>query len=417
MNSTRRHFLGQTGTLIALPFLESIGHALPKTSPNRARNLVCIGAYLGLHTPALYPKTAGPDYEMTPSLEPLRELRQDFTLFSGLDHRAGGGHGNWPNFLCGKKIGDLSLDQRVAAHIGDSARFPSLVLSAGSGAPSMCFMKGNVALPAIDRPSALYRKLFASDADRRRMEYLLQTGRSALDFVLEDAATLNRKLNAADRAKLDEYLTSVREVEVRMGRQVTRVQEAVPTVDYKLPTTDPIAPNLMIECESIMFDLMALALQSNSSRVISLTLPGGGQVFTLDGKMLKNGYHALSHHGNDPEKIAELIRIDRENLRCLASFLNKLKGMRDADGKTLLDNTIVMFGTGMGDASRHSNDNLPTIVAGGGFKHGSHLAFSRSAPEPEQRLLGDLFISIERQLGIESTAFSNATRSLDGMLL
>jgi hypothetical protein len=249
------------------------------------------------------------------------------------------------------------------------------------------------------------------------MEYLLQTGRSALDFVLEDAATLNRKLNAADRAKLDEYLTSVREVEVRMGRQVTRVQEAVPTVDYKLPTTDPIAPNLMIECESIMFDLMALALQSNSSRVISLTLPGGGQVFTLDGKMLKNGYHALSHHGNDPEKIAELIRIDRENLRCLASFLNKLKGMRDADGKTLLDNTIVMFGTGMGDASRHSNDNLPTIVAGGGFKHGSHLAFSRSAPEPEQRLLGDLFISIERQLGIESTAFSNATRSLDGMLL
>jgi hypothetical protein len=417
MKTTRRRFLGHAGSLIALPFFESAGRAVPASATAGARNLVCVGAYLGLHTPALYPTSAGRDYALTPSLEPLRDLREDFTLLSGLDHRAGGGHGNWANYLCGKKIGDISLDQRVATHIGDSARFPSLVLSAGSGAPSMSYMKGSVALPAIDRPSVLYRKLFASESDRRRIEYLLQSGRSSLDFVLEDAATLRNSLNHGDREKLDEYFNSVREVEIRMGKQMARGREIIPSTDYKLPSADPIAPNLMIECESILFDLMALALQSNSARVLSLVLPGGGQVFTVDGKMLKNGYHALSHHGNDPEKIAELVLIDRENLQCFANFIRKLKSLQDAEGKSLLDNTIVMFGTGMGDASRHSSDDLPTLVAGGGFKHGRHLAFSRTAPEPEQRLLGDLFLSIERRLGLDSSSFSNATKSLDDLLV
>jgi hypothetical protein len=376
-----------------------------------------VGAYLGFHTPALYPSDTGAGYTTTPSLQPLEALRSDFTLFSGLDHRAGGGHGNWPNFLCGKKIGDVSLDQRVAARLGDSARFSSLALSAGSGAPNMSFLRGNVAIPAIERPSVLYRKLFASESDRQRSDYLLRSGRSSLDFVLEDAKSLGNALNAPDRAKLEEYFTSIREVESRVGRQIARSQEPVPPVHYKLPTADPVAPNLMIECESVMFDLMALALQSNSARVLSLVLPGGGQVFTLEGKMLKNGYHALSHHGNDPEKIAELVQIDRENLRCLASFLKKLKSFPDRDGKSLLDNTLVLFGTGMGDASRHSNDDLPTLLAGGGFKHGRHLAFSRNAPEQDQRLLGDLFISMERRLGLETSSFSNATKGLDDTLL
>ncbi len=416
--------MGHAGTLIALPFFESLSAKATARSldsqqapSGSVRNLVCVGAYLGLHTPALYPSSTGSDYTLTPSLEPLKDLRSAFTLFSGLDHRAGGGHGNWPNFLCGKKIGDLSLDQRVAARLGDSSRFSSLVLSAGPGAPNMSFIKGAVPVPAIERPSVLYRKLFASEADRRRSEYLLRSGRSSLDFVLEDAKSLENSLNAQDRAKLEEYFTSLREVETRMGRQISRIQEPVPAVEYKLPATDPVAPNLMIECESIMFDLIALALQSNSARVLSMALPGGGQVFTLEGKMLKNGYHALSHHGNDPEKIAELIQIDRENLRCLAAFLKKLQSFPDRDGKTLLDNTLVLFGTGMGDASRHSNDDLPTLLAGGGFKHGRHLAFSRNAPEADQRLLGDLYISMERRLGLESTSFSNASKGLDDILL
>jgi hypothetical protein len=421
MNSSldRRRFLGAAGSLLALPMLESFAPKLRAAAQTaRARRLVCVGAYLGLHTPALYPKSTGADYEITPTLRPLQDLRSEFTLFSGLDHRAGGGHGNWPNYLCGKKIGDISLDQRVAAVIGDATRFPSLVLSAGGGGvQSMCYMKGNVALPALDRPSTVYQKLFASAADRSRAEYLLKSGKSALDFVTQDARILQKSVTAVDRDKLEEYFTSVREVEKRIGKQLSRISEVVPSVDYVLPSADPVAPNLMIECESVLYDLMALALQTDSSRVISLAIPGGSQVFTVDGKMLRQGYHALSHHGNDPEKIEELIEVDRENMRCLAGFLKKLQSTRDAEGKPLLDTTLVMFGTGMGDASRHSNEDLPTIVAGGGLKHGRHLAFSRTSPENDQRLLGDLFITMQRQLGIEATSFSGASRSLDDLLV
>jgi len=421
---TRRHFLRSTGTLIALPALESIGFKAFAASASQrtdspVKRLVCIGANLGLHTPTLYPAKAGADYEMTPSLAPLKELRNDFTLFSGLDHRAGGGHGNWPNFLCGKNLGETSFDQRVAARIGENSRFQSLVLSAGAGGSSMpmSYLKGKIALPAIERPSVLYRKLFASASDRARTEYLLKSGRSALDFVMEDARALQKSVSSYDRAKLEEYFTSLRDVEARIGRQLSRVNDVVPTVNYELPAADPVANNLMVELESILYDLMALAIQTDSTRVISLVLPGGAQTFKVDGKVLQYGYHNASHHGNDPDKIAALTAIDRENLRCLAAFIAKIKASRDEQDRSLLDSSIILFGTGMGDASRHSNNDLPAIVAGGGFKHGHHLRFTQEGVEREQRLLGDLFISIERRLGIESTSFCAANHGLDDHLL
>jgi hypothetical protein len=421
---TRRHFLRSSTAIVALPALESLTHSaagVSSSSPSGApaQRLVCIGANLGLHTPALYPKEVGEQYTITPSLEPLRDLKNDFTLFSGLDHRAGGGHGNWPNFLCGKNLGEISLDQRVAGHIGQRSRFASLVLSAGTGGSSMpmSYLKGKIALPTIERPSVLYKKLFASASDRARTEYLLKSGRSALDFVLEDAKTLQRRVNGYDRAKLDEYFTSLRDVEARIGRQIARVGDPVPTVDYTLPAADPLATNLMIELETLLYDLMALALHTDSTRVISLVLPGGAQTFTLDGRMLRYGYHNASHHGNDPDKIAALTAIDRENLRCFAAFIAKVKALRDAEDRSLLESSIILFGTGMGDASRHSNDDLPAILAGGGFKHGRHLHFSREGTEGAQRLLGDLFVSVERRLGIESNSFCAASHSLDDVLL
>lgn len=422
--NTRRHFLRSSSALIALPALESLqlgaaSASAPSPSGSGVKRLVCIGANLGLHTPALYPNEVGDQYAITPSLEPIKELRKDFTLFSGLDHRAGGGHGNWPNFLCGKNLGETSLDQRVAARIGQNTRFPSLVLSAGAGGSSMpmSYLKGKIALPAIERPSVLYKKLFASASDRARTEYLLKSGRSALDFVLEDAKALQRRVNGHDRAKLEEYFTSLRDVEARIGRQIDRVGDPVPTAEYALPAADPVANNLLIELETLLYDLMALAIQTDSTRVISLVLPGGAQTFTIDGQMLRYGYHNASHHGNDPEKIAALTAIDRENLRCFGAFVSKLKAFRDAEDRSLLDSSIVLFGTGMGDASRHSSDDLPVILAGGGFKHGSHLRFTREGTEGTQRLLGDLFISIERRLGIESNGFCAASRSLDDVLL
>jgi hypothetical protein len=415
----RRHFLRSSTVLLALPALESLRAGEARVGEPPVKRLVCVGANLGLHTPALYPSKVGYDYETTPSLEPLKQLRNDFTLFSGLDHRAGGGHGNWPNFLCGKNLGETSFDQRVAARIGENSRFQSLVLSAGAGGSSMpmSYLRGKIALPAIERPSVLYKKLFASASDRARTEYLLRSGRSALDFVLGEATALQKSVSSYDRAKLEEYFTSLRDVEARLGRQLSRVNEAVPEVSFSLPAADPVANNLMIELETLLYDLMALAIETDSTRVISLVLPGGAQTFSLDGKMLKYGYHNASHHGNDPDKIAALTAIDRENLRCFAAFVSKIKALRDAEDRSLLESSILLFGTGMGDASRHSNNDLPAILAGGGFKHGRHLRFTQEDAESQQRLLGDLFISVERRLGLDSKNFCAATHSLDDILL
>jgi hypothetical protein len=161
---------------------------------------------------------------------------------------------------------------------------------------------------------------------------------------------------------------------------------------------------------------MALALETDSSRVISLRIAGQNQVFTIDGTPIRFGYHSMSHHGNDPDKIGELVKVDVAHMRLFARFLDQLARKTDATGRPLLDSTIVMWGTGMGDASRHSNEDLPTLVAGGGFRHKGHLAFPRTASATTDTYLGDLFISLQRQLGIECEAFSQATRGIDAAL-
>jgi hypothetical protein len=427
---SRRHFLRSTGAVIALPMLESFSlpassaglaadtaAGMPAAAP--AKRLVCIGTYLGLHAPAIYPKTPGPEYETTPLLEPLARHRGDFTLFSGLDHRSAGGHQNWANFLCGRDIGATTLDQRVAAEIGGTTRFSSLVLAAGPnniGGRAMCFGEGGVALPAINRPSVLYKKMFASDADRQRTEYLLESGKSALDRVRDDAEAMRQRVTAADRAKLDEYFTAVREVEVRIGKQVEHLHDVVPVPDYQLPDADPLALNQMLESEAIMLDLMAIALQTDSCRVLSLQLPGESEVFTIDGEMLKFSYHSMSHHGNDPVKIAELVKVDTQHMRLFARFIDQLKSKTDAEGRPLLESTIVMWGSGMGDASRHANLNIPTLVAGGGFKHGQFLATGAPQPGGKKYLLGDLFITMQRQLGIECDRFCQARHGMAELL-
>ena len=203
----------------------------------------------------------------------------------------------------------------------------------------------------------------------------------------------------------------MRAVEKRMGQQLKIINDPIPQPDYQLPDFDPITPNLQMEAESIFYDLMTLAIESESSRVMSLFLDGLGQVFSIDGRALGAGYHGLSHHGNDPAMIRDLITIETAHIHCLARFLKQLEEKKTAGGKSLLDDTIVLVGTGMGDASRHSNRNLPTLVAGGGFKHQGHLAFDhKSSSSP---LLGDLYLTIMQKMGLEVDQFSNATKNLN----
>ncbi|NNE00037.1 MAG: DUF1552 domain-containing protein [Pirellulaceae bacterium] len=417
--NARRGLLKSAGMTLALPALESIPRqavaaetTVGAESSAKAKRLICVGSNLGLYRNAFYPTRTGVDYDVTPLLKPIDQHRHEFTVFSGLDHRAGNGHSNWDNYLCGQTIGSVSLDQIAAEKVGKDTRYGSLQLCAGDiPRQRMVFTRRGVPLPMINRPSVVYGKMFASADDRARTEYLLKSGRSALDKLRDEAKSLQRQVNAADKHKLSEYFSSLRELEQRMGRQLNHLAEDAPQVDYELPPYDPIAPTMMLECEQIMFDLMALALQTDSTRVATLFIAGLGQVFTLDGQTMRAGYHALSHHGNDPDLIRDLIRVETEHMKCLGRFLSQLKEKTDGDGRPLLDTTIVLFGTGMGDASRHSNRDLPTLVAGGGFKHGRHIAGDPTAKDG--MLLGDVFISVLQQLGVETETFSNARRGIE----
>ncbi len=410
---SRRQFLRSASALIALPALEALGGAKAAATTNGPKNFVAIGSYLGWHQPAFFPKSAGRDYAMPNVLKPIEPHRNRFTIFSGLDHRAPNGHNAWSNFLCGNTPRSYSLDQQIADQIGGKSRLASIELATGmgEGAKSMSFTRQGVGLPPVLRPSVLYRQLFASQASRERTEYLLKSGQSSLDSVLEDAKRLQASLPQRDKQKLDEFFDSFRSVEKKMGRQLAALDQPAVDPGYKLPSYDPITPNLQMEAGTIMYDLMALALETGSTRVISLFLDGLGQVFAIDGEVLKAGYHALSHHGNDPEMIRDLIAIERAHMECFAGFLRQLSEKKNPEGKSLLDDTVVLLGTGMGDASRHSNANLPTLVAGGGFKHGQHIALDAKAPNAP--LLGDLYITLKQRLGIESDAFSNASRNLN----
>jgi hypothetical protein len=383
----------------------------------KAKRLVCVGANLGLHAPSFFPKETGSDYSATPLLKDLIRHRDRLSLFSGLDHRAPNGHGNWDNYLCGKDVGEVTLDQIAAKKIGATTRFESLQLSAGRGSQQqkMVFNQQGVPLPHIERPSILYQRLFGLPDDVERTEYLIKSGRSSLDKVTSEARQLQKHVSSEDRNKLEEYFTSVRDLEQRMDRQLKGLHEPKPQVDYQLPAYDPIAPSLMLENQALMYDLMALALETDSTRIITMMLPGLGQVFTINGEMLSAGYHALSHHGNNPNMIADLIKIEAEHMKLFSGFLDQLVSKKDAEGNPLLDSTLVMWGSGMGDASRHSNAALPIILAGGGLKHGQHFAFDRDAPDAP--LLGDLYITMLQQLGLEVDHFSNASHNMNQYLV
>ncbi len=401
----RRSFLqGCGGAALTIPWFDSLLGAASKRGDLNPTRFVAVGAYLGFHQDSFFPEAVGKDFVSPMLLEPLERHRDHYSVFSGLDHRAASGHHNWSSFLCGKKIGSESLDQRLARHLSTGCRLESLQLAAGKPVEAMSFSAEGVPLPEIYRASQAYSQIFTSSSDRERNRAILTSGRSVIDDVLNDAKSLSGKLNHHDRQRFDQYLEALRSVELRMAKNLNALDMETVEIPYKLPETDPVSPSRMLESESIMYDLISLALQSDTTRVATLNIDGKGPVFTFDGQPLQAGYHALSHHGNDISKIQDLLRIEREHTKCLSAFLDQLHGISDSEGRTLLDTTTVLLGTGMGDASRHENLNLPTLVAGGMVKSVGHLRYDSNG----ETLLGDLFLSIERAHGLENRKFCEA---------
>ncbi len=419
-HNERRKFLTAAGIGLALPMLESVNAdgASSSLPVPPARRFVAIGTYLGFHTPSWFPRKPGAEYETSEVLKPIERHRKQFSLFSGLDHRAPNGHSNWRNFLTGSGTRSVSLDQVIAEYVGDQTRYSSLQLTCGSanGTGQISFTQEGVPLPMVGRPSVAFSQLFSSDSDKARMRYVFESGRSVLDLVLDEARSLDHRVSQTDRQKLSEYFSSVRDVEKKIQKRTDWLDRPSPQVDYQLPKFDPAAPDLSLECESIMYDLMALALETDSTRVISLLVPGTGQVFTIDGEKLIAGYHGLSHHGHDPNKIADFNRIGIEHVSRFGRFLDQLREKKDSEDQPLLDSTIVLYGSGMGDANTHNNSNLPVLVAGGAFRHGQYHAIDRTKDPSSTPLYGDLFITFLQQMGIEREQFANASGNMNEFL-
>lgn len=407
----RRDLLKTSFLGFALPMLESFADNKPNT--NNAVRLACIGHWLGIYTPAFFPKKPGRTYEMTRLLKPLKNLRQDYSVFSGLDHRCSHGHKSWNNFLCGTDGRTVSLDQLIADKIGQQSRYKSLPITCGKkpAEAAMNITKSGIVLPMINRPSVLFNMLFASATDIARRKYEIDSGRSVLDCVLQDVKDLNRQVSQNDKGKLNDYFSAVRDVEKNVNKRRAWLDKPAKKTDFQMPKHDPMATELLFECEKLMFDLMALAFESDSTKLCTYLGPGNQQVFRLDGELLSTSYHGLSHHGNTPSSIEEFTKINYQHMTNLAYFIDKLKERKDAQGRPLLDTTIVYFGSGLGNANTHSTSNVPVLVAGGGFKHGTHHAIERD--KSSSPVLGQLFVTFMQQLGMKVNSFANAKGNMN----
>jgi hypothetical protein len=414
MLPSRRAFLRATGVAMALPLLESTARANSISGP--PRRMVCICTPLGLHAQNFFPQQAGREYEVTPYLNVLKDLRDDFTVISGLSHpEVGSSHDSIFSFLTAaphpeQRAGfrnSVSVDQFAAERIGGQTRFASLPLSCEGF--SLSWTRTGAIVPSDSFPSSVFARLFLEGrpdevaAQTRRM----RDGQSILDVVGGQAKRLQQGLGSRDHDKLDEYFTSVRELEQRLAISEQWSQQPKPKVEAKQPQNIANSADLVGRAR-LMFDLIHLAIQTDSTRLITLMLLGTSLVPPVPGVSL--GHHDLSHHGQDTTKIEQLKAVEIEKLKTFRDFLAKLKETQE-DGESLLDRTTVFFSSNLGNASNHSTKNLPVILAGGGFRHGQHLAFDPAGGPP----LSNLYVSMLQQLRIEVDKFASSTSTLTGL--
>lgn len=417
MNLDRRTLLRAAGVTLALPVLDYFApRARCSESSRPRRRMVCINTPLGLHPANFFPEKAGPDYELSPYLEVLKDFREDFTVISGLSHPdVGPSHDSNQSFLTGaphpeRRAGfrnSISVDQVAAENLLGETRFASLALTCEG--QTLSWTRSGAPVPADSWPSSVFAKLFLEgrpdevQAQTRRLE----DGQSVLDVVREQSRRLQNKLGANDREKLDEYFTSVRELEQRLKMAEAWSKKPKPKVEAKQPQNIANGADLIGKTR-LWFDLIHLALQTDSTRLITLQLLGTSSVPPIAG--VSQGHHDLSHHGQDPAKIAQLKALELEKMRTLRDFLTQLKQTQE-EGESLLDRTSVFFSSNLADASKHSVKNMPVLLAGGGFRHGQHLAFAEEGHPP----LCNLFVSMLQRLGVEADNFSSSTGTLTGL--
>ncbi len=420
---SRRSVLRGAGVTLALPLLESMhpaAAAYAQTAKTPPRRMIAICNNLGLLADHFFPQNAGRDYALSPCLQPLAAHRNHFTVFSGVSHpNVDGGHPADVCFLTAAPHpgsssfrNTISLDQHIAEQIGTLTRFPSLTLAVNTRIRSLSWTGTGVAIPPEDKAAAVFQELFFQGSPEQIEAQIrkLDTGRSILDTVAEQSKDLERNLGARDRGRLEQYFTSVRDLEHRLQASKGWERKPKPVV-RAAPPVDLANPAAYMEKVKVMYDLARLAIETDSTRSITIMLEGvSTPVMDLAGAKISDGYHNLSHHGRSEEKRSQLKIIDEWHMKMLAQLLTGLHGVSEGE-ESLLDRTMVFYGSNFGDANAHTCFNMPTILAGGGFRHGQHLAFDRKNNYP----LPNLFVSMLQRMGIETERFASSTGTMRGL--
>jgi hypothetical protein len=440
-SSSRRHILRGVGSLITLPFLESLGaRSFAAEAPKAAvKPLRAAWLYIpnGVNVNEWFPTGEGTSYALSPSLTELEKNRNDFTVISGLMQDWAHSHGNGggdharavATFLTGcqpkKTAGSdiqlgISVDQIAAQKIGHLTRLASLELSTDGQRSSgkcdsgySCAYQYNLAwknetmpmAPEMD-PRLVFERMFGlgasagSGADASRDRRLQK---SILDTVLGEAKSLQAKVGAADRRKIDEYFSSVRDLEQRIER-AEKFQSQMP--DMKVPEGIPESYEEHIR---VMFDLLTLAFQTDTTRLATFMLAHDGSNRSFPDLGVPDAHHSLSHHQSDPQKLAKIAKIDRFYLRQFGYFLDKLKSIKEGDG-TLLDSSMIVFGGAISDGNRHNHNNLPILFAGGGcgtLKHGKRTVLPTDTP------MTNLYLSMLDRMGVPAERVGDSTGRLE----
>ena len=416
----RRFLLRAAGATLALPGLTSLmaktAGSLATVQATRgagigAKRFVGVGNLLGFQTKSLFPETVGKGYESTRLLKPLEAMRDQMTVYRGLDHGIKGGHFAVHSFLSGvlnseakdREDGNVTIDQYLAEEIGSQTRFPSLTVGSEGGIHGGCqlsWTRSGVRVPPITSPAELFDRLFASDSPKRRREMVEENGLqgSILDAINEEAKGLAKKVNLEDQEKLDEYFTSIRDVEKRLELRRQWTDQPKPDAPFAKPANANTVEDL-----PMLYALIALALQTDSTRVATLEIGGS---FLPQHLGIEKSYHGLSHHGNDAEAVGHLLALEAYQIGNFGKFLNKLSSVQDGEG-TLLDSTSVLFGSGIGDANSHKNSDLPVLLAGGGYRHGE---FKKAESQGIKKVpLCNLFVDLAQRMGVETESFGNST--------
>ena len=425
---SRRRFLQGTGIALSLPFLEamrpSFARGTTTSSPlapeAKPRRIFGICNNLGLRPDLFFPTDHGPGYSPSPYLTLLQEHRHEFTVFSGVSHpNVDGGHPSDIAFLTAAPHpasssfrNTISLDQYIAERIGTLTRFPSLTLAVNGAARGLSWTGTGVAIPPEERAADVFNQLFLQGTPEQVQGQIrrLDTGRSILDAVSDQAKDLQRNLGARDRGRLEQYFSSVRDLEHRLQESRGWESRPKPVVSAAVPI-DPASPAQYMDKVKVMYDLVRLSFETDSTRAVTLMLNSvGTPAVTLPGETITDSYHNLSHHGKAEEKLTQLRVLDEWHMKLLAGLFQDLKSVHEGED-TLLDRTMILYGSNLGDANAHSTTNMPTLFAGGGFRHGQHLAFDQERNYP----LPNLFVSILQRIGLEAGSFASSTGRMTGL--